>query len=310
MIKIAAVQAAPVFLDRDATVGTACSLIAEAGRRGAKLVVFPESFVPGYPDWVWVIPAGRGPQLSALYAELLANSVTLPSDATRRLGDAAREAGTIVAIGVTERNDDASGATMFNSLLFIDERGEVIGRHRKLVPTGGERLVWAQGDAAGLRVHETGIGRVGRLICWENYMPLARFSLYAAGAQIYVAPTWDHGEGWLSTLRHIAREGRVFVVGCSIALRVDQIGDRYEFRRLYPDAKEWINPGGSAIVDPKGKIIAGPVEEKEEILYADIDLEAARGSKWDLDTAGHYARPDIFELRIDRSRKRMVNDEE
>ncbi len=253
MIKIAAVQAAPVFLDRDATVEKACAPIAEAGQRGAKLVVFPESFVPGYPDWVWVVPAGQRSQLSALYAELLANSVSLPGEATRRLCEAAREAGAIVAIGVTERNDEASSATMYNTLLLIDERGEVIGHHRKLVPTGGERLVGAQGDAAGLRVHQTSIGRVGGLICWENYMPLARYSLYAAGAQIYLAPTWDHGEGWLATLRHIAREGRVFVVGCSIALRVDQIGERYDFRRLYPDARDWINPGGSAIVDPKGR---------------------------------------------------------
>jgi nitrilase len=310
MMKIAAVQAAPVFLDRDATIEKACALIAESGRHGAKLVVFPESFVPGYPDWVWVVPAGRGPQLAALYAELLANSVSVPSDATRRLGEAAREAGTIVAIGVTERNDEASSATMYNTLLLIDEHGEVLGRHRKLVPTGGERLVWAQGDAAGLRVHQTSIGRIGGLICWENYMPLARFALYAAGAQIYVAPTWDHGEGWLATLRHIAREGRVFVIGSSIAMRTDQIGDRYDFRELYPAGREWINPGGSAIVDPKGKILAGPVENEETIVYADIDLDAARGMKWDLDIGGHYARPDIFELRIDRSRRPMVNDDE
>ena len=310
MTRIAAVQAAPVFLDRDATIDKACALIAEAAVNGAKLVVFPESFVPGYPDWVWLMPAGRGAQLSALYAELLANSVSLDSEATRRLCDAARDAGVIVAIGVTERNDEASRATMYNTLLIIDERGDVIGRHRKLVPTGGERLVWAQGDAAGLRVHQTSIGRIGGLICWENYMPLARFSLFAAGVQIYLAPTWDHGENWLATLRHIAREGRVYVVGCSIALRTEHIAERYEFRRLYSEGQEWINPGGSAIVDPRGKIIAGPLEKAEEILYAEIDLEAARGAKWDLDTGGHYARPDIFELRVDRSRRPMVSDDE
>ncbi len=310
MTKIAAVQAAPVFLNRDATIEKACALIAEAAVGGAKLVVFPESFVPAYPDWVWVVPAGRGPQLGALYGELLANAVSVPSDATRMLGATARDAGVIVAIGITERNDEASGATMYNTLLVIDERGEVIGRHRKLVPTGGERLVWAQGDAAGLRVHQTSIGRIAGLICWENYMPLARFALYAAGVQIYLAPTWDHGENWLATLRHIAREGRVVVVGCGTALRMSDVPDRYEFRRLYPEGREWINPGGSAIVDPKGKVIAGPIENVEDILYADIDLDAASGAKWDLDTAGHYARPDIFELRIDRTRRLMVSDEE
>jgi nitrilase len=308
MIRIAAVQAAPVFLDRDATVEKACALIAEAARGGARLVVFPESFVPGYPDWVWLVPAGRGPMLASLYGELLANAVSVPSDSTRRLGDAAREAGVHVAIGIAERNDEASRATMYNSLLLLDDKGEVAGVHRKLVPTGGERLVWAQGDASGLRVHDTPIGRVGGLICWENYMPLARYALYAAGVQIYLAPTWDHGEGWLATLRHIAREARAYVVGCSIAMTLAQIPERYEFRGLYSAGRVWVNPGGSAIVDPKGNVIAGPEENRETILYADIDLDLARGAKWDMDAAGHYARPDIFELRVDRSKRSMVED--
>lgn len=304
MVRIAAAQATPHFLDRDATIEKACALIAQAGAEGAKLIVFPESFVPGYPDWVWIVPAGRGGVMSKLHGRLLANAVTVPGDATARIAAAARRAKTLVAIGVTERNDEASGATMYNTLLVFDENGEIAGRHRKLVPTGGERLVWAQGDASGLRVHETSIGRIGGLICWENYMPLARYALYAAGVQIYVAPTWDHGDGWLSTLRHIAREGRTFVVGCSIAIRRRDMG---EIADLY-DAREWVNPGGSAIIDPKGNVIAGPVNEREEILYADIDLEAARGAKWDLDTAGHYARPDIFELTIDREPHAMLTD--
>jgi len=307
VIKIAAVQAAPAFLDRDATIERACQRIAEAGEAGAKLVVFPESFVPGYPDWVWVVPAGRGAILRDLYSRLLANSVTIPSDATRLLGEAAREAGTIVAIGVTERNDEASGTTMYNSLLYIDEHGEVIGRHRKLVPTGGERLVWAQGDASGLRVHNTSAGRIGGLICWENYMPLARYALYAAGVRIYLAPTWDHGEGWLATLRHIAREGRVFVVGCSMAIRFDQLPPDLEFAKLYPASREWVNPGGSAIIDPTGTIVAGPIEGREEILYAEADLDAASGANWDLDTGGHYARPDVFTLHIDRGERRLID---
>ena len=304
MLRIAAVQATPVFLDRDATIDKACALIAQAAASGAQLVVFPESFVPGYPDWVWIVPAGRGSTMSRLHGRFLANSMTVLGDATRRIGEAARKAKAIVAIGVSERNDEASGATMYNTLLVFDEHGELIGRHRKLMPTGGERLVWAQGDASGLRVHNTSIGRIGGLICWENYMPLARYALYVAGVQIYVAPTWDHGDGWLATLRHIAREGRTFVVGCSIAIRR---GDMGEVADLY-DAREWVNPGGSAIIDPRGNIIAGPVNEREEILYADADLDAARGAKWDLDTAGHYARPDIFELTIDREPRVMMRD--
>src|SRR5512132_2101221 len=265
MPRIAAVQATPVILDRDATIDKACALIAQAATGGAQLVVFPESFVPGYPDWVWVVPAGRGSTMSRLHGRLLANSVTVPGAATQRIADAARKSKVIVAIGVSERNDEASGATMYNSLLVFDESGEMIGRHRKLVPTGGERLVWAQGDASGLRVHGTSIGGIGGLVCWENYMPLARYALYAAGVQIYVAPTWDHGDGWLSTLKHIAREGRTFVVGCSMAIRRRDMGEGAE---LY-DAREWVNPGGSAIIDPKGNVIAGPVNEREEIVYAD-----------------------------------------
>jgi nitrilase len=306
MAIIAAVQASPLFLDREATLDRVCARIAEAGAAGAKLVVFPESFVPGYPDWVWVIPAGRGAMLGALHARLLANAVSVPSDATQRIGEAAREAGVIVAVGVTERNDEASGATMYNTLLFFDERGELLGRHRKLVPTGGERLVWAPGDATGLRAYDTSIGRVGGLICWENYMPLARYALYAAGVQIYVAPTWDHGDAWLATLRHIAREGRAFVVGCSIAMRLDQMPP--DLAALYPPGREWINPGGSAIVAPDGKVLAGPVDRREEILYAEADLDAGRAAKWDLDVAGHYARPDIFDLRVDRTPRRLLND--
>src|SRR5437660_5077441 len=154
MTKIAAVQAAPVFFDREATVDLVCARIAEAGTAGAKLVVFPESFVPGYPDWVWTVPAGRGAMLGALYAKLLANAITIPSEATQRIGAAAREAGVVVAVGVTERNAEASGATMYNTLVFFNDHGDISGRHRKLVPTGGERLVWAPGDATGLRAYE------------------------------------------------------------------------------------------------------------------------------------------------------------
>lgn len=138
-------------------------------------------------------------------------------------------------------------------------------------------------------------------------MPLARYALYAGGIRIYLAPTWDHGDGWLATLRHIAREGRVFVVGCSMALRFDQLPPDLEFARLYPSSREWVNPGGSAIIDPTGAIIAGPIEGREEILYAEIDLDAASGANWDLDTAGHYARPDIFALHIDRGERHLLD---
>jgi nitrilase len=293
------VQAAPVFLDREATTGKACELIAEAGRGGARLVVFPESFIPGYPDWVWAVPAGEDGLHNQLYAELLANSLRIPGPSVQRLCQAARQAGTYVVIGVSERNSEASGASLYNTLLYIDPQGNVLGKHRKLVPTGGERLVWAQGDGSTLAAYDTPFGKLSGLICWENYMPLARYTLYAWGVRIYAAATWDRGEPWLATLRHIAREGRVLVLSSGMALRKSDIPDRLGLKeRFYAGTGEWINSGESAIVSPEGEFLAGPLREQEGILYAEVDPAALPGSKWILDTAGHYARPDVFELTL------------
>jgi nitrilase len=308
---IAAAQAAPVFLDRAATVDRACELIAEAGKVEARLLVFPEGFIPTYPFWSWFIPAGRTHPLRELYAALLENSVTIGDEATMRLSAAARQARIAVAIGINEVNAEASGATLYNSLLFIGPDGEILGAHRKLVPTVGERLVHGRGDGSGLRVHDLPFGRLSGLICWENYMPLARYALYAWGAQIHVAPTWDRGEPWLSTLRHIGKEGRVFVVGCCSAIHRDQIPDEYAFKREYlPESVEWINPGGSAIVDPDGKWLVEPVVEREQILYAEVDPAAMRGPRFQLDVAGHYGRPDIFQLVVQRQSLAMVHIED
>jgi nitrilase len=305
--KVAAVQASPVFLDRAATIDKACDLIATAAREGARLVVFPEAFIPAYPDWVWAIPSGEEGVLNELYAELLANSVTIPSDATDRLCRAARLANTYVVMGMSERNAEASGASLYNTLLYIDAQGQILGKHRKLVPTGGERLVWAQGDGGTLQVYDTPLGKLGGLICWENYMPLARYTMYAWGTQIYVAATWDRGQPWLSTLRHIAKEGRVYVIGCCIAMRKDDIPDRYAMKeKFYAEADEWINIGDSAIVNPEGLFIAGPVRKQEEILYAEIDPRMVQGPKWMLDVAGHYARPDVFQLTVHTDARPMI----
>jgi nitrilase len=305
--KIAAVQAAPVFLNRDATVEKACSLIAEAGRENARIIAFPESFIPTYPDWVWAVPPGREKILSQLYAELLANSVEIPSVVTKRLGEAARQAGAYVIMGVTERDTEASGATLYNSLIYLDPQGNIMGKHRKLVPTGGERLVWAQGDGSTLEAYDTPLGKIGGLICWENYMPLARYAMYAWGTQIYIAATWDRGETWLATLRHIAKEGRVYVIGCSMPIRQSDIPDRFEYKaKFYNPEREWINVGDSAIVNPDGEFIAGPVQMREEILLAEVDPQQMRGPKWMLDVAGHYARPDVFELIVHRGAHPMI----
>ena len=187
-------------------------------------------------------------------------------------------------------------------MLYLGPDGTILGKHRKLIPTGGERLVWGCGDGSDLEVYTLPFGRVSGLICWENYMPLARYALAAWGAQIHVAPTWDRGEPWLSTMRHIAKEGRAVVVGCCQAVRKDDIPDDLSFKSKYlSDVAGWINPGGSVIVDPDGKLIAGPASEVETILYADVRQEQLVGPRWQLDIAGHYARPDVFELIVHRT---------
>jgi nitrilase len=306
--KVAVVQATPVFLNREATVDKACRLIAQAAGAGTQLVVFSEGFIPTYPDWVWAIPPGENRLLGELYAELVANAITIPDPCTDQLCRAAKEAGVYVVIGMSERNTEASQGSLYNTLLYINPQGEIMGKHRKLVPTGGERLVWAQGDGSTLNVYDMSFARLGGLICWENYMPLARYTMYAQGVQIYVAATWDRGEPWLSTLRHIAKEGRVFVLGCGIAMRKDDIPDHYEFKqKFYGNASEWINVGDSAIVNPDGEFIAGPLREQEGILYAEIDPRQLAAPRWMLDVAGHYARPDVFELIVHTEARRMLS---
>ncbi len=197
--QIAAVQASPVFMDREATVDKACRLIAEAANNGARLVVFPETFIPTYPDWIWYVLAGQITLNQKLYGELLDQAVSIPSATTERLCQAARDAGIYVSIGVNERNDNASGGSLFNTNILIDQGGNLIGRHQKLVPTVSERTIWAYGDPSTLEVYDTEIGKMGGLICHENYMPLARYSLYGRGIELYLAPTYDEGDVWQGT---------------------------------------------------------------------------------------------------------------
>lgn len=303
---VAAIQAAPVFLDRKATVEKACTLIAEAGAKGAKLAVFPECFIPAYPLWVWFVPSGDTHTLRDLYTELLENAISVPGAEVNQLCAAARKARIAVAIGVNEVNTEASQTTLYNSLLYIAPDGNLLGKHRKLVPTAGERLVHAHGDGSSLNVYELEIGRLGGLICWENYMPLARYTMYAWGTQIYVAPTWDRGEPWISTLRHIAKEGRTYVIGCCSAIHRDRIPDRFAFKKTYLPDVEWINPGDSTIINPDGKFVVEPVRNREEIILAEVDPKQMRGPRWQLDVAGHYGRPDVFELIVHREPRPML----
>lgn len=300
-----------MFLDLGACVDKACRLIEEAAGAGAALAVFPEAFVPGYPVWVWFIPPGHTHPLRALYAMLHENAVSIPGPAVSRLSQAAGDCGITVVIGVNERNSEASELTLYNTLLYLGADGSVLGKHRKLIPTAGERLVWGQGVEADLQVYDLSFGRLGGLICWENYMPLARYALVAQGEQIHAAPTWDRGEPWISTLRHIGKESRCFVLGVCQVFHKSHIPDTMEFKNRYLDGVEgWINPGLSLIVDPDGKIVAGPLEQEEGILYAEVDRHQLVGPRWQLDIAGHYARPDVFELRVHRRARPFLGEGE
>lgn len=302
-VKVAAVQATPVVLDRDATVAKACELISKAAAEGAGLVVFPEAFIPSYPDWVWrTKPWSDAPW----YARLLDQSVSIPSDSTDRLGEAARVANAWVVMGINEL--DPGSRTLFNSLLYLAPDGSVAGCHRKLMPTGGERTVWGTGDGSTLCSFDTDFGRLGGLLCWENYMPLARAAMYAQGVDVYVAPTWDNSDTWVATLRHIAKEGRVFVIGTNSCIRGSDVPTDVAGRDdLYGGDDDWLSRGNTTIVGPDGDIIAGPLTEAEGILYADLDIAVAHASRRQFDAVGHYARPDVFHLEVDARPKPPVS---
>ena len=297
-IKVAAAQLSPIFLNKEKTVEKACEAILEAGEQGANLIVFPEAYISGYPDWIWLIPNSKGADLNDLYLKLVDNAVSVPDDTTIKLCKAAKTASINVVIGMHERNTETSNASLFNSLLFIDDKGLILGKHRKLIPTGGERLIWSQGDGSTLCSYDTSAGKIAGLICWENLMPLARNAIYEFGTQILASPTWDKGSNWIQSMQHIAREGGLFVISACMALKMDDIPDEYEFKKLYPEGREWINVGNSAIIAPNGQFLAGPLEAKEDILYADIDLQQIIKAKRMFDVVGHYSRPDVFSFNV------------
>jgi nitrilase len=304
-VKAAAVQATPVFLNKAATVKKACELIDEAASNGAGLIVFPETFIPVYPDWVWRAPAWEGP-FGQLHEMLLDQSVEVPGPATEAIGKAAKRAKAYVAIGVNER--DPGGSTIYNTVVYFGPDGRVLGKHRKLMPTGGERLVWGMGDGSDLQAHQTPFGRIGGLICWENYMPLARTAMYAKGVEIWIAPTWDQGEEWVATLKHIAKEGRAYVIGCAILMRGSDVPEETPGRELWGGEDDWVNEGWATIVDPQGEILAGPLKKEEGIVYADLDLGMVRRSRLEFDPVGHYSRPDVFQLTVNESPKLSVTE--
>ena len=302
--KAAAVQAAPVFLDREATVQKGCRLIEEAAENGAKLVVFPETWIPTYPYWVlthspFLATAERAATRKA-FIELYKNAVEVPGPATEALCRAARKAGAYVIVGVNERPTDYRG-TLYNTLVYISRDGELMGKHRKLVPTHVERTVWGQGDGSTLRVYNTDLGTLGGLICYEHQMTLAKYSNWCRGEQVHAAvwpgrgPQW---EGVQLACRQYAVEGQCFVVVACGYLDAAAVPDTFPMK----DRFDWRFEGGSAIIDPIGRYLAGPLYGKEGILYAELDFEFIIGVKEQIDGTGHYARPEVLSLLVNEER--------
>lgn len=302
-MKTAVVQEPPVYLDLAASMERAVGLIEKAAAEGAKLIVFPEAWFPGYPTFVWRLPPGAGMgKTDELFTRMQANSIDLSRGGMTPLQDAAREHEMVVVAGYQELDGAVSGSTLYNSCVIIDADGTIANNHRKLMPTNPERMVWGFGDGSGLKVVDTAVGRIGALICWENYMPLARFAMYAQDIDIYVAPTWDSGDTWLATMQHIAREGGCWVIGCATALEVADIPtDIPHYDELFPNKDEWVNPGDAVIYKPFGGIAAGPMHREKGLLLAEINPAEARASRRKFDVAGHYARPDVFNLSVNRA---------
>ncbi|WP_026186373.1 carbon-nitrogen hydrolase family protein [Thioalkalivibrio thiocyanodenitrificans] len=308
METIAVVQESPAFLDREKTIALAIAMVKKAVKGGARLIVFPEAFISGYPAWIWRLrPGGDWSLNEELHTRLLNSSVNVDAGELDSLCEAAKTHQVTIVCGLNERAGDLSQATVYNTVVVIGDDGIILNRHRKLMPTNPERMVWGFGDGSGLKVIDTAVGKVGTLLCWENYMPLARYALYGQGVQLYVAPTYDCGEGWIGTMQHIAREGRCWVISCGVALtREDIPADFPEKDTIYPDSETWINAGDSVVIAPGGEIVAGPMREEKGILFAQIDAQSAVNAKRALDVAGHYSRPDIFNLSINREPQKPV----
>jgi nitrilase len=303
-VKVAVVQAAPVAFDRERTLEKVALLAADAARQGAQLVLFPEAFVSAYP---------RGLDFGATVGERSAagreefrryweSSVDVPGPAVDSLGGIARDNRIYLVIGVIERDQ----ATLYCTVLFFAPDGPFLGKHRKIMPTGAERLVWGFGDGSTMPVFDTPLGKLGAVICWENYLPLMRAAMYAKGIEIYCAPTADGRDSWIATVRHIAVEGRCFV------LSANQFNRRRDFPADYPlpqggDPGAVLSRGGSCIVDPFGNFLAGPNFEGEAVLLAELERAQIVRGKYDLDVVGHYARPDIFQLQVDERKKQPVS---
>jgi nitrilase len=301
--KVAVVQAASVAFDLERTLQKAEALASDAASQGARLLVFPEAFLSAYPRGLafGAVVGSRSEAGREEYLRYWESSVEVPGPAVTRLSGIARHNGIYLVMGVVERD----GGTLYCSVLFFAPDGTHLGKHRKVMPTASERLIWGFGDGSTMPVFDTPVGKIGALICWENYLPLMRAAMYAKGIQIYCAPTADARDSWLATVRHIAVEGRCFVLSCNQFNRRRDFPDEYA-SSFSNEAETVVTRGGSCIVDPFGNFIAGPNTDDEAILIAEIDLGQIVRGKFDLDVVGHYSRPDIFQLHVDERPKKSV----
>jgi nitrilase len=308
-VRVAVVQAAPVVFDRAATIQRVSDLAAQASARGASLIVFPEAFIPAYPRGLsfGAVVGSRSDAGRDLWARYWSESIDVPGADVDSLGEIARRHAAHLVVGVIEREGTAAGGTLYCTTLYLGPDGSLLGKHRKLKPTGSERLIWGEGDGSTLTVVDTPWGRLGGLTCWENYMPLARVAMYAQGIDFWVAPTADARDAWQATMRHVALEGRCFVLGCNQYVRRADYPD--ELREQLATSDEELCAGGSVVVSPLGEVIAGPVFGGPEILVADLDTREIARARYDFEPVGHYARNDIFSLRVDRSPRRAVEAE-
>ena len=300
MTKVAIVQRSPAFMDKQKSIALAVASVKEAAENNSDLVIFTEAFIPGYPTWIWRLRPGGDWNLSEeLHKRLFDNAINMESDDLLPLYTAAREHSVTIVCGIEERDNRLSRTTLYNTLIIIGTDGTLLNKHRKLMPTNPERMVWGFGDASGVRVVDTAAGRIGALLCWENYMPLARYALYSQGVEIYIAPTYDSGDGWIGSLQHIAREGRCWVLGCGNLMQASDFPEDLPGKtQLYPDSEEWVNPGDSVVIAPGGEIVAGPLRKESGILYCDLDRGQINIARRVFDVAGHYSRPDIFKLHV------------
>lgn len=299
-VRVAVVQAGPVLFDRQATVEKSIQLIHETAAQKAQLVLFPEAFIPAYPRGLsfGMVVGSRSAEGRKVWQRYWDNAVDIPGPATEALGEVVREAGIYLAMGVIERDTQFSKGTLYCTLIYFGPDGQILGKHRKLKPTGAERLIWGEGDGSTMPVFPTQLGNIGGLICWENYMPLARMAMYAKGVELYLAPTADQRDTWQATMRHIALEGRCFVLGCNQYVTKDMYPTDLQSYPEIDERPEVICRGGSVIISPLGQILAGPLYDQEDVLYADLDIGEVVRAKVDFDVVGHYARPDVFQLIV------------